>query len=155
MLGLTYAVLVILVSIADGIPEARVCKSVPGSASWPSQVQWDAFNDTISSRLIKPTPPAAVCHRGWPTYDSEDCKVVREGWNASALHSNDPVSGSWTNFDENTCLPWEGAACNVTGYPTYVVNASTTAHVKLAVDFARENNIRLVVKSSGHDFLGR
>lgn len=39
------------------------------------------------------------------------------------------------------------------GYPSYVVNVSTVAQIQLAVDFARENNHRLVVKNTGHDYL--
>jgi FAD/FMN-containing dehydrogenase len=37
----------------------------------------------------------------------------------------------------------------------YVVNASTTRHIQLAVNFARNANIRLVIKNSGHDFNGK
>lgn len=37
----------------------------------------------------------------------------------------------------------------------YVVSAKTVRHVQLAVNFARNNNIRLVIKNSGHDFNGR
>jgi FAD/FMN-containing dehydrogenase len=42
--------------------------------------------------------------------------------------------------------------CYVGGYPEYVVNVSTVAQVQLAVNFARERNIRLVIKNTGHDF---
>jgi FAD/FMN-containing dehydrogenase len=37
----------------------------------------------------------------------------------------------------------------------YVVSATTTRHIQLAVNFARNNNIRLVIKNSGHDFNGK
>lgn len=37
----------------------------------------------------------------------------------------------------------------------YVVNATCAEDVKKGVDFAREENVRLVVKASGHDYLGR
>lgn len=43
-------------------------------------------------------------------------------------------------------------SCSVGGYPEYVVNASTVAQIQLAVNFARENNMRLVIKNTGHDF---
>lgn len=36
-----------------------------------------------------------------------------------------------------------------------MVNATCSEDVKMGVDFARENNVRLVVKASGHDYLGR
>jgi hypothetical protein len=40
----------------------------------------------------------------------------------------------------------------VGGYPEYTVNATTVAHIQLAVKFAGERNLRLVIKNTGHDF---
>lgn len=37
----------------------------------------------------------------------------------------------------------------------YVVRATSVRHIQLAVNFARDNNIRLVIKNSGHDFNGK
>jgi len=41
------------------------------------------------------------------------------------------------------------------GYPSYAVNVSNVAQIQLAVNFARNNDIRLVVKNTGHDFSGK
>jgi hypothetical protein len=40
-------------------------------------------------------------------------------------------------------------------YVAYSVAATTLSHVISTVNFARDNNIRLVIKSSGHDLLGK
>ncbi|KAM0323137.1 hypothetical protein ACHAQA_008987 [Verticillium albo-atrum] len=61
----------------------------------------------------------------------------------------------WDNFSNDTCLPNPAYPCSPDGYPPYVVNATTAEHVKLGVDFARKHNVRLIVKSTGHDYLGR
>ncbi|KAF7557179.1 hypothetical protein G7Z17_g865 [Cylindrodendrum hubeiense] len=61
----------------------------------------------------------------------------------------------WDQFTNDTCLPNEDFPCTATGYPAYVVNATTPKHVKLGIDFARKHHIRLVVKNTGHDFIGR
>jgi len=45
--------------------------------------------------------------------------------------------------------------CTLGGYPAYVVNASTVAQVQLGVNFARNRELRLVVKNTGHDFSGK
>lgn len=45
--------------------------------------------------------------------------------------------------------------CTLGGYPSYVVNVSTVAQIQLAVNFARDNSLRLVVKNTGHDYLGK
>lgn len=46
-------------------------------------------------------------------------------------------------------------SCEMGAYPTYVVNASTVSQIQLAVNFARNANLRLVVKNTGHDFLSK
>ncbi|KAM0283509.1 hypothetical protein ACHAQH_002460 [Verticillium albo-atrum] len=61
----------------------------------------------------------------------------------------------WDNFSNDTCLPDPSYPCSPEGYPRYVVNATTSKDVKLGVDFARKYNVRLVVKNTGHDYLGR
>ncbi|UKZ74474.1 hypothetical protein TrVFT333_002142 [Trichoderma virens FT-333] len=61
----------------------------------------------------------------------------------------------WDKFDNYTCLPEENTPCSPAGYPAYVVNASTAEHVKIGIDFARKYNVRLNVKNTGHDYLGR
>lgn len=55
----------------------------------------------------------------------------------------------------DSCLPSQDAPCSGAGYPVYVVNATSAADVKIAIDFARDNGVRLVVKASGHDYLKR
>ncbi len=52
-------------------------------------------------------------------------------------------------------MPIATYPCSGQGYPIYVVNATCAEDVKKGVDFARENNVRLVVKGTGHDYLGR
>jgi len=42
--------------------------------------------------------------------------------------------------------------CTVGGFPEYSVNVSTVAQIQLAVNIARELNLRLVIKNTGHDF---
>lgn len=46
-------------------------------------------------------------------------------------------------------------SCTLGGYPSYAVNASNVAQIQLAVNFARNSGIRLVVKNTGHDFSGK
>jgi FAD/FMN-containing dehydrogenase len=45
--------------------------------------------------------------------------------------------------------------CEQGAYPTYVVNVTNVAQIQLAVNFARNLNLRLVVKNTGHDFNGK
>lgn len=56
-----------------------------------------------------------------------------------------------------TCMPTTDPteSCTLGGYPSYAVNASNVAQIQLAVNFARNSGIRLVVKNTGHDFSGK
>jgi FAD binding domain len=36
-----------------------------------------------------------------------------------------------------------------------VIEATKKQHIKAGIDFARQNNLRLVVRNTGHDFIGR
>lgn len=134
----------------------RQCKAVPGTVSWPSASAWDALNTTLSGNLIAPTPPGAVCHPNQPSYNNATCAVVADLWTTSwAFHSDDPVSVAENNWSNDTCLPYPQDPCSGAGYPVYVVNASKPEHVQAGVNFARESNVRLIVKGTGHDFRGR
>lgn len=134
---------------------ATFCKSSPNSPSWPSPALWQKLNESLSYRLLQPLPPAAVCHPNEPVYNTASCAVVAAQWTNSSFHAADPLSvddNYWTN---DSCLPVPADPCSGKAYPIYVINATTAEHVKIGIDFARENNIRLVVKGTGHDYLGR
>ena len=137
-------------------PSGSQCKAVPGTTSWPSASAWDALNTTLCGNLIAPTPPGAVCHPDQPSYNNATCAVVANLWTTSwTFHSEDPVSVGENNWSNDTCLPYSKDPCNGVGYPVYVVNASQPEHVQAGVNFARESNVRLIVKGTGHDFRGR
>ncbi|KAH7329662.1 hypothetical protein B0I35DRAFT_487662 [Stachybotrys elegans] len=131
------------------------CKAYPGTTSWPTVETWGQLNDTVAGRLMRPVPPGSVCHAEQPFYDEEQCIKVAQQWSVYEFHVQDPISVMWDVYSNNTCLPDPRVPCSGDGYPSYVINATRPEHVKAGVDFARENNIRLIVKSTGHDFLGR
>jgi hypothetical protein len=138
-------------SAATGIPKGT-CKWVPGQEGWPKDADWAELNRQVQGRLSKPTPPAAPCHR--ELGGSGNCQSVRDGFGDSAWHARNPVSNMWQNYNNYSCMP-NGGECTTVGYPVYVVAARSASDVKAAVDFARTKNIRLNIKSTGHDFLGR
>jgi hypothetical protein len=69
---------------------------------------------------------------------------------------DDPTSVNAVLLQGETCMPPSlnpsEKNCTVGGYPSYVVNVSTVAHIQQAVNFARNLNLRLVIKNTGHDF---
>lgn len=60
-------------------------------------------------------------------------------------------------FANQSCDPWtpRGRPCELGPYVRYAVNATGAAHIAAAVGFARDKNVRLVIRNTGHDYLGR
>ncbi|KAJ2900343.1 FAD-binding domain-containing protein [Zalerion maritima] len=131
------------------------CKASPDGDDWPSPSQWAALSKSVDGRLFVPTPPGAVCHPGERSYDPERCVVVQSEWIAWGFHEQDAVSTAINNFNNDTCLPEPDYPCSPGGYPRLVVNATQVEHVKRAVEFAKKHSLRLNIKATGHDFLGR
>ncbi|KAH6850576.1 hypothetical protein B0I37DRAFT_117027 [Chaetomium sp. MPI-CAGE-AT-0009] len=68
-----------------------------------------------------------------------------------------PAAGLWTYFTNDTCRPTTTPTdtCTLGYYPVLVIMAKTPAHIQAGINFARENNLRLIIRNTGHDFLGR
>ncbi|KFY78340.1 hypothetical protein V499_02483 [Pseudogymnoascus sp. VKM F-103] len=146
---------------------AETCKCAPSDLCWPSTVEWDALNNTVSGRLIRSRAPGSVCYPSEPNYDETSCNVVIANWTNSAFHSADPISvtSPWAN---NSCYPIYPNGTNIAGdpdagergcsigsLPPYVINATDAGHVQAALKFAMKWNLRLTVKNTGHNGAGR
>lgn len=57
--------------------------------------------------------------------------------------------------DDGTLTPVSAHTCQIGGYPVYVINAESVRDIQAGVNFARNSNIRLVIKNTGHDFSGK
>ena len=132
-----------------------ICRASLGSSDWPSLSEWAALNVSVSGRLLQPPPPGAVCHPGQPTYNATECPIVLNAWYGIDFHAGNPISSVWDNWNNDSCLPTLPSPCSGEGYPVYVINATCKEDVKAGIDFARKHNVRLNVKSTGHDLLGR
>ncbi|KAE8308541.1 hypothetical protein BDV41DRAFT_568109 [Aspergillus transmontanensis] len=152
-------------NFADPYPDStlskknpRSCKVMPGDVSWPRDLLWNTLDTLLGKRLIKTVPLAAYCYPEWPEYDADICANITSQWAVSNLHMDDPASIMLPLYEGRTCMAPGYSytnTCELGGYPTYVVNASTVAQIQLAVNFARNLNLRLVVKNTGHDFNGK
>ena len=123
------------------------CRAFPGSEDWPSRCEWSRLNKALQGRLLHPDPPAAVCYEG-DDYDEDACKnlVLRAG--DTHFYIDDPLSVLSQWLQGSTCLPDLNPTGNCTrgGFPEYVVNVTRVADVQVAVNFARNKNLRLVIK---------
>ena len=132
------------------------CRAIPGSDDWPAPSAWAKLNETTGGRLLRAQPPGGVCFPNMPNYVATKCAIAQAFWPSDSFHSEDPVSVEWNNWANDSCIPLpQYYNCTGTGYPVYVINSTTPQHVKAGIDFARASNIRLIVKNSGPDFVGR
>jgi FAD/FMN-containing dehydrogenase len=113
----------------------------PGDAAWPSQARWNELFNAVGGRLIKVDNPLASC-RVAP--DGAACqaffKEIRNPYFISEHPALTETSG-WVDA-------WSSAPS------AYAVKVQSTKDVVAAVNFARENNLRLVVKGGGHSYQG-
>lgn len=61
-------------------------------------------------------------------------------------------------FTGLSCIPTSNpnsGTCTQGTYPVYVISAQSVWDVQSAVNFARNLNLRLVIKNTGHDFAGK
>ncbi|ETN45549.1 uncharacterized protein HMPREF1541_09381 [Cyphellophora europaea CBS 101466] len=144
-------------SIASGAHKDgdSVCRSAPGDESWPSDEVWASFNASIEGKLIRTVPIASVCHG--PAYDEAQCATLRDNWFFPETHLPSPSSPMAYEFSNDSCNPFSepAAPCTVGSHVVYTVNASTVDDYRATIGFVRQHNIRLVIRSSGHDYLGK
>ncbi|KAF2850440.1 FAD/FMN-containing isoamyl alcohol oxidase-like protein MreA [Plenodomus tracheiphilus IPT5] len=144
---------------STGVNTTSRCKVYPGDPEWPSDETWAQLNKLTDNRLIaKPTPLASVCYPG-ADYNAAKCsEYTVPAWQKSYVHMQDPIEMMSPVAQGLTCAPpslYDSHGCSRGGFPMYVVNATEPKHVQLAVNFARNSKVRLVVKNTGHDFLGK
>lgn len=141
------AALPILTSCSEGPPASgsdpsyRVRRVRPGDPAWPSEASWKSLRSQVAGRLFRVESPLAACERGGA--DSSCAEVLARVENPFFL-GDEPALTQTSG--------WLGAW---TSQPSiYAVAATETADVVAAVNFAREHNLRLVVKGGGHSYQG-
>ncbi|KAI6091641.1 FAD-binding domain-containing protein [Hypoxylon rubiginosum] len=142
------------------------CRSIPGDPTWPTETDWNHLNATIGGKLIATSPIAAACHHSSSlggsatsssTFDQEACDALRDTWFFPGTHLVSPSSPMAYQFTNNSCNPFldPDTPCRLDGLATFTVNATTAADFQAAVRFVKRHNIRLVIRNTGHDYLGK
>lgn len=119
-----------------------------GSARRPPDVlppasAWEALRARVGGRLIQVRSPLAACTSD-ASGNAACADVLRDMENPFYVQSQ--PGGQQTNG-------WLGGW--TAEISPYAVEAESPDDVAAAIDFARENGVRLVVKGAGHDYKGR
>lgn len=113
----------------------------PTDPLWPSRKAWQHLNEQVDGNLQPVDFPISACVS---SPDGAACK------NLIANINNPWYVGDTPGLTQT--LGWIDAW---TSRPSvYAVAAKSAGHVASAVNFARENNLRLVVKGGGHSYQG-
>ncbi|MED7788582.1 FAD-binding protein [Francisella sp. 19X1-34] len=128
--------------VTTEVKSTSICRCLPSQSCWPTKEQWSTFAKSLKGKLIKPLAPLDKCKLN---SDSKDCK-------ASIVKIKNPFYLQ-SDPGRNESQGWYGAWSN--NASSYAVEAANTNDVVQAVNFAREHNLRLVIKGAGHDYLGR
>ncbi|KAI1135141.1 FAD binding domain-containing protein [Hypoxylon sp. FL0543] len=135
------------------------CRCFPGDSCWPTATEWDEFNQTLGGKLIATIPIASVCHdnQAFTPYDAEACGRLQSVWEVPETHLVSPSSPMAPFYANMSCDPFtpREAQCIIGTYVRYSVNASSARDYQLTLAFARRNNIRLVIRNTGHDYLSK
>jgi len=143
------------------ITPAPIATCRPGQPCWPSADDWQRFAATLHGTLEAPRSPFEACRvdgtappsggaagrvhaPAVDTHSAACAAALRDARNPYALQdlAGGTESAGW--FDAWTATP-----------STYAVVARDADDVAAGVRFARAHNLRLVIKGTGHDYLGR
>ncbi|RYP42170.1 hypothetical protein DL768_010392 [Monosporascus sp. mg162] len=127
---------------------------------FPGSVTRRVFNLLLGGGLIQTTPFASPCFSDFGNQDADKCAHISTNWhNDSYMHTDDPTSVNAVLFQGMTCVPPSlnpgQTTCTLGGYPKLSIRATTVAQVQLAINLARNLNLRLVIKNTGHDFAAK
>lgn len=113
----------------------------PADADWPSKAAWKRLNDAVDGNLIPVEFPIEACIKD---VDGAGCKSL------IANIKNPYYIGEQPGLTQT--LGWVDAW--FTKPSVFAVAARDANHVAAAINFARENDLRLVVKGGGHSYQG-
>src|SRR5271169_1336167 len=122
-------------------PPRPARRTRPSDPAWPSAESWEQLNREVDGQLIRVRTPLAACA---DAADSVACQVILKNLKNPYFIGDQPgltQTSGWVDA-------WMSAPS------AYAVVARGTAHVVAAVNFARANNLRLVVKGGGHSYQG-
>src|ERR671933_1210270 len=113
----------------------------PSDPRWPSASQWQALNKKVSGSLFKVRFPIQSCE-AMP--DSADCASLFKNLKNPYFIGDNPALTETTGWAD----AW------ISSPSAYALEARNMQDVIKAVNFARTNDLRVVIKGGGHSYQG-
>ncbi|KAL2846481.1 FAD-binding domain-containing protein [Aspergillus pseudodeflectus] len=160
---LTHLLLLTLITNCTSARTAH-CRCLPTDPCWPDPGAWDEFNRTINGHLISLRPIGAACHG--PEYNETRCEIVKDSTHNPLWRISEPAAYQWTNWEsEETILGVENGGCPISAprdtpchqgrISLYAIMAHSAEEVQAAIRFAKQHNLRVTIRNTGHDGMGR
>src|SRR5262245_21215343 len=127
--------------VAAATKRLNVRRVRPSDAAWPSAAQWEKVKEAVGGRLIKVRSLFSECesdHKGAACLEA--IRNVHNPYYIGDQPGGTQLSG-WLDA-------WQPATS------PYAIVASSAGDIAAGVTFARENNLRLVVKGVGNSYQG-
>ena len=142
---------------------SSTCRCLFGDPCWPNDGEFANLANQLSQPLLHPLPPPSPCYP--VSAPSGNCSDVIANYKNEQWRSDQPGAMEDTAYEVyifpnktisacyfNTTL---GVPCTQGSVPPVGVDARSAADIQAAVKFSKKHNLKLVVKNTGHDFLGR
>ncbi|TDL18688.1 FAD-binding domain-containing protein [Rickenella mellea] len=133
----------------------KSCRVQPGDPGFPSVQQWSQLSAQVGGRLVQVVPSAKFCH----SLPAGNC--TQDQWTSTTFRSTIPGAMDAYNWEQDyssnppsLCFQ-NGTTCDQGNVPLYAINASSGFDIQAGVKFAAKHNLRVAIKASGHDYLGR
>ncbi|TFK96752.1 hypothetical protein BDV98DRAFT_608045 [Pterulicium gracile] len=137
------------------------------TAARSQAVPFEAVRAIFGDAVSQQEPFSAPCFQDW---ESAECVAVRTNYLSAAFRSNVPSSQVHTQWEtcqttgeqclldatnSNNRLAVNQTTCANGSVPDYFVDVSDYTQVQKAFKFSRDTGVPIVVKNTGHDYLGR
>ncbi|HEY1612678.1 MAG TPA: FAD-binding oxidoreductase [Rhizomicrobium sp.] len=128
-----------LAARAATLPSLRRVR--PGDPAWPNAASWQSLKDSVGGNLLPVQAPFAICAADMEAAACQDAV----GNIKNPFYLGDQAGGTQVSGWLDAWMPQPSV---------YAVRARHAADMAAAITFARRNNLRLVVKGTGHSYLG-
>ena len=126
---------------------ARLAESASRMKAGPPKRNGTDTTKLSEVPLLKPAPVGAAYYPG-SSYDPARCQWLIAEARQTRFHRDDPLTvlTSWPTGKSCVVSTSPTGNCTHGAFPVYVVNATMVKHIQVAVNFARNRYLRLIIK---------